>query len=185
MKQTIKKLTPATIKKAYAKTFTQTQITVDVNGENYVVNISTVFKATAMQELINELTDKMQYLVDYKDLLSVPNLYLLLCIKYFSDINVETKSFEEDIALFTMLFDLGIAEKILKAFDPAQLERINEFMARAKSNMDEMQKNPEAVKQYANLIAEIENKIGNKGLEVVEDIVSEDTEIDGEDEEEG
>lgn len=172
MKQTINKLSPSIVKKAYSKEFTQKQITVEVDGKNYVINCDTKFKATKMQSLIMELAEVTKNLIGYEQLISLPQMYMLLCIKYFSDLQVETNTFEENIAYFNMLFDLGIANKIIESFDKEELEKVNQFIEKANQNIKELKNNPKAYEAMGELFKDIDEKFGDDLA--VEEIESED-----------
>jgi hypothetical protein len=99
--------------------------------------------------------------VGYEQLVSLPQMYMLLCIEFFSDLQVETNSFEENISYFNMLFDLGIAEQIINAFDKEELEKVNQFIDKANKNIKELNNNPKAYEAMGELFKDIDEKFGD------------------------
>jgi hypothetical protein len=108
-----------------------------------------------------ELAETTKNLVGYEQLISLPQMYMLLCIKFFSDLQIEANSFEENIAFFNMLFDLGIANSIIESFDKDELEKVNQFIDKANKNIKELNNNPKAYEAMGELFKDIDEKFGD------------------------
>jgi hypothetical protein len=152
----INKLTSGIIKNTYSKNFTQKKVILDIGGNNYEVLIDEKFRTSKLQAMILEALQNIGSLKEYGESVTT-SYYLFLMIKYFSDIEVETESIEEQIKLLNQMIDLEIFEKVINSFPESEIQRTNQF-----------------IKKFAERVTELSND--KQGLEDIKDLIGEELE---------
>ena len=149
----INKLTSGIIKNTYSKNFTQKKVILDIGGKNYEVLIDEKFRTSKLQAMILEALQNIGSLKEYGESVTT-SYYLFLMIKYFSDIEVETESIEEQIKLLNQMIDLEIFEKVINSFPESEIQRTNQFIKKLAERVAELSNDKQKLEDIKNLIGE-------------------------------
>lgn len=149
----INKLTSGIIKNTYSKNFTQKKVILDIGGKNYEVLIDEKFRTSKLQAMILEALQNIGSLKEYGESVTT-SYYLFLMIKYFSDIEVETESIEEQIKLLNQMIDLEIFEKVINSFPESEIQRTNQFIKKFAERVTELSNDKQKLEDIKNLIGE-------------------------------
>ena len=149
----INKLTSGIIKNTYSKNFTQKKVILDIGGKDYEVLIDEKFRTSKLQAMILEALQNIGSLKEYGESVTT-SYYLFLMIKYFSDIEVETESIEEQIKLLNQMIDLEIFEKVINSFPESEIQRTNQFIKKFAERVTELSNDKQGLEDIKNLIGE-------------------------------
>lgn len=147
------KLTSGIIKNTYSKNFTQKKVILDIGGKDYEVLIDEKFRTSKLQAMILEALQNIGSLKEYGESVTT-SYYLFLMIKYFSDIEVETESIEEQIKLLNQMIDLEIFEKVINSFPESEIQRTNQFIKKFAERVTELSNDKQGLEDIKNLIGE-------------------------------
>lgn len=168
------KLTSSNLKQIHSKTFTSKIIHIDIEGTIYDVKVDERFKISKIQTLISELIEKQKYFTDIEEVFSIINFVPFLIIKYFSDIDVaKVEDFSEQLRVFEIMIDLGVAEKILESMPETEMQKINTYIAKATDNVKKLTSDKDAMQEIEGLFADLKDEYPE--LEEVESSESEET----------
>ena len=179
-----KQLTSSILLQEQSKLFIQKQVTVTINKKDYEVLVDQKFLPTKIQQLIQEGISNLDNFNGLDD--SVRTSYFLyLIIKYFSDIEIaKTNDFETQIRIMNSLINLEIFDKIIGEFPESELEKINEYMLKFNSRIDEFMKDGKGIEylkkimgdELVDKVDESDNEVINETNELVNKIEITDTE---------
>ena len=154
----VNKLTSSNLKQIHSKTFTTKLVHIDIDNKIYDIEVDECLKVSKLQALISELIEKQKYLKDIEEALSIPNYIMFLIIKYFSNIDVaKVEDFSEQLRVFEIMLDLGVAEKILESIPESEMQKINVYIKKASDNIKKVANSPESQKELADLFAEMQD----------------------------
>ena len=133
----VNKLTSSILLQEQSKLFTQKQVTVNINKKDYEVLVDQKFRPTKLNELIVESITNYDKFKELDESVKISYL-MFLAIKYFTNLEVaKTDTLEDQIRILNAMLDLEIFDKIISEFAESELEKINEYMLKFNSRIDQ------------------------------------------------
>lgn len=161
------KLTVSNLKQIHSKKFTTKVIHIEIDEKIYDVEIDEVFKVSKIQLLLSELFEKQKYFTTIDEVFSIINYIPFLIIKYFTDIDVaKVEDFSEQLKVYEVMLDLGVAEKILENIPESEIKKIDSYIKKASANVKKLTSDKDAMKELEGMFAELKE---NEESELVED----------------
>ncbi len=161
------KLSVSNLKQIHSKKFTTKVIHIEIDEKIYDIEIDEVFKVSKIQLLLSELFEKQKYFTKIEDAFSMINFLPFLIIKYFTDIDVaKVEDFSEQLKVYEILLDLGVAEKILENIPESEMQKIDAYIKKASDNVKKLANNKDAMKELEGMFAELKKE---EESELVED----------------
>jgi len=151
----INKLNAGIIKQAYSKEFTKKKLTVLIDNKSYEILIDEKFKTTKLNEMVLEVLKNYENYEKLPDNLRLTYIYFIM-IKYFTDLDVTTETFEEQLVLIEALIDLNIFETIIASFAETEINKLVEYMKKFTERLVELMKEN---KSAEDIVSEIESEI--------------------------
>lgn len=151
----VNKLNAGIIKQAYSKEFTKKKLTVLIDNKSYEILIDEKFKTTKLNEMVLEVLKNYENYEKLPDNLRLTYIYFIM-IKYFTDLDVTTETFEEQLALIEALIDLNIFETIIASFAETEINKLVEYMKKFTERLVELMKEN---KSAEDIVSEIESEI--------------------------
>lgn len=151
----VNKLNAGIIKQAYSKEFTKKKLTVLIDNKSYEILIDEKFKTTKLNEMVLEVLKNYENYEKLPDNLRLTYIYFIM-IKYFTDLDVTTETFEEQLALIEALIDLNIFETIIASFVETEINKLVEYMKKFTERLVELMKEN---KSAEDIVSEIESEI--------------------------
>lgn len=158
----INKLNAGIIKQAYSKEFTKRKLTVLIDNKFYEILVDEKFKTTKLNEMVLEVLKKYENYEKLPDNLRLTYIYFIM-IKHFTDLDVTTETFEEQLALIEALIDLNIFETIIASFAETEINKLVEYMKKFTERLVELMKEN---KSAEDIVSEIESGI-NEDLQEI------------------
>jgi len=150
----VNKLTSSILLQEQSKLFVQKQVIVNINKKDYEVLVDQKFLPTKLNQLILESVSNYDNLKDLDESVKVSYL-MLLAIKYFTNVEItKTNDFETQIRVLNALLDLEILDKILGEFPESELEKINEYMLKFNSKIDEFMKDGKGIEYLKKIMGD-------------------------------
>lgn len=160
------KLSPSIIKQAHDKTFTQRKVTVVIDNKNYEILLDSKFTVDKIKNYLMGLTQMYQQLFEVNQILDIPVYTTFLLLKEFTDLDLSgLDSFEEAVRVVKYLDDMDALAPIINSFDQKEANRINQYVKLAQENKEQLDKNPELQKEYADLMKFVAKIIDDKNKE--------------------
>lgn len=151
----VNKLNAGIIKQAYSKEFTKKKLTVLIDNKSYEILIDEKFKTTKLNEMVLEVLKNYENYEKLPDNLRLTYIYFIM-IKHFTDLDVTTETFEEQLALIEALIDLNIFETIIASFAETEINKLVEYMKKFTERLVELMKEN---KSAEDIVSEIESEI--------------------------
>lgn len=151
----VNKLNAGIIKQAYSKEFTKKKLTVLIDNKSYEILIDEKFKTTKLNEMVLEVLKNYENYEKLPDNLRLTYIYFIM-IKYFTDLDVTTETFEEQLALIEALINLNIFETIIASFVETEINKLVEYMKKFTERLVELMKEN---KSAEDIVSEIESEI--------------------------
>jgi len=132
----VNKLTSSILLQEQSKLFVQKKVIVNINKKDYEVLVDQKFRNSKIQEMIAESLKNLAIYNDLND--SVRTSYIMfLFIKYFTNLDVaKVDNFEDQIRVLNAMIDLDIYSILVNSFPESELEKINEYMLKFNSKID-------------------------------------------------
>jgi len=131
------KLTSSILLQEQSKLFVQRKVIVTLNKKDYEVLVDQVFIPTKLNALIMESISNYDNLKDLDESVKVSYL-MLLAIKTFTNVEIaKTDDFQTQIKVLNAMLDLEIFDKIIGEFPESELEKINDYMLKFNSRIDQ------------------------------------------------
>jgi len=167
------KLTSSILLQEQSKLFVQRKVIVTLNKKDYEVLVDQVFIPTKLNALIMESISNYDNLKDLDESVKVSYL-MLLAIKTFTNVEIaKTDDFQTQIKVLNAMLDLEIFDKIIGEFPESELEKINDYMLKFNSRIDQFINDGKSIEYLKEVFGgEIESV--NKSENIV-DIVSDKT----------
>jgi len=141
----VNKLTSSILLQEQSKLFLTKKVIVNINKKDYEVLVDQKFLPTKLNQLILESVSNYDNLKNLDESVKVSYL-MLLAIKYFTNVEItKTNDFETQIRVLNALLDLEILDKILGEFPESELEKINDYMLKFNSKIDEFMKDGKGI----------------------------------------
>jgi len=148
----VNKLTSSILLQEQSKLFVQKEITVTINKKDYKVLVDQKFLPTKLNQLILESVSNYDNLKELDESVKVSYL-MFLSIKYFTDVEIaKTDSFEDQIRILNALINLEVFDKIISEFPESELEKINDYMLKFNSKIDEFMKDGKGIEYLKKII---------------------------------
>jgi len=139
------KLTSSILLQEQSKLFVQKKVNIHINKKNYEVLVDQKFLPTKLNALIMESISNYDNLKELDESVKISYL-MLLAIKQFTDIEIaKTDDFEYQIRVLNSLINLEIFDKIVSEFPESELEKINEYMLKFNSRIDQFIKDGKSI----------------------------------------
>ena len=170
------------INQANEEQFTIKKITIPVNGVDYEVEVSQVFRTTKIEKMVTNFlkSGNIKEIEKLNDGSKI-NYFIFLIIKEFTNLNIpDNLKFTEELNLINNLIDLDIFSAIMAEIPENQIKKVNEFMHKFNMNLDEVikEKNTKNIKN----IQSVDNIISDDDTIINEDtVISDDNELSGQD----
>ena len=133
----VNKLTSSILLQEQSKLFVQRKVIIHINKKDYDVLVDQVFLPTKLNALIMESISNYENLKDLDESVKISYL-MFLAIKTFTNLDVsKTDDFKTQISVLNAMLDLEIFDKIVSEFPESELEKINEYMLKFNSRIDE------------------------------------------------
>jgi len=158
----INKLNAGIIKQAYSKEFTKRKLTVLIDNKFYEILVDEKFKTTKLNLMVLEVLKNYENYEKLPDNLRLTYIYFIM-IKHFTDLDVTTETFEEQLALIEALIDLNIFETIIASFAETEINKLVEYMKKFTERLVELMKEN---KSAEDIVSEIESGI-NEDLQEI------------------
>ncbi|GAB6930085.1 hypothetical protein JCM10914A_40680 [Paenibacillus sp. JCM 10914] len=142
VKKPIKKLTTQALKRLESEL--NANKTISILNNSYEVNIQQVFRESRVEAVVIQYLALLQELknrTDLNDMLIAGTIGLLnsLIIKEFTSIPYpQCKSIEDHIKVSHVLLDTGIMNEVFNAFNPEELQKIEEKFKSTNQNLGEI-----------------------------------------------
>ena len=150
----VNKLTSSILLQEQSKLFLTKKVIVNINKKDYEVLVDQKFLPTKLNQLILESVSNYDNLKNLDESVKVSYL-MLLAIKYFTNVEItKTNDFETQIRVLNALLDLEILDKILGEFPESELEKINDYMLKFNSKIDEFMKDGKGIEYLKKIMGE-------------------------------
>jgi len=163
------KLTSSILLQEQSKLFVQRKVIVTLNKKDYEVLVDQVFIPTKLNALIMESISNYDNLKDLDESVKVSYL-MLLAIKTFTNVEIaKTDDFQTQIKVLNAMLDLEIFDKIIGEFPESELEKINDYMLKFNSRIDQFindGKSIEYLKEVFGGVGLVDGEVG----EIVDEI---------------
>lgn len=126
-----KKMTISSLKREDSRKYTKKLIRVG----DYEVTVDEQLRPTKIQTMIAELIEKDEYASENGYLFNPSEYALILFVKYFTDVKIPD-SYEQQIAMLSLLVDLEYLEPIINAFDKDEMDKLNKMIKQYQSNLN-------------------------------------------------
>ncbi len=139
-KQIKSKLNLNVINSANEKQFTTKTVAILVDGKEYEVEISQVFKTTKIEKMVMNFikSENIKEIEKLEDGVRI-GYFMYLIIKNFTNLDIpDNLEFEKEIHLIDSLIDLGIFENILKEIPDEEIKKCNEYLRKLSQNMQQI-----------------------------------------------
>jgi len=163
------------INSANEKQFTTKTIVIPVDGKDYEVEISQVFRTTKIEKMINSLvkSENLSKFSSFDESIKL-SYYMFLIIREFTNLDIpDNLSIEEEINLISNLIDLGIFEAIMKEIPEDQIAKVNDYLQKFNMNLnkvlDEMNEGKD--------VGDVEDFSFNENIIVSDDEVNDEIEV--------
>lgn len=144
-----KKLNPTNINKLNSSLNKKKKVYLNINGEDYEVQIDLKFRRSKIQRLMLDYYTIIQDLNNHKEITDESvmrriGLFETLAIKYFSDVYVpeDITDIETLVQVSTKLLDLGITEELFSGgengFPADQIEFLKEQIEKSSDNVGKL-----------------------------------------------
>ena len=120
-----KKLNNANLDKLVKQNFPKRKITVQVEGDEYELEIHEVFKPGLVESSIKYIWDVQNEAAENGKNIDVSILGMLAVLKFFTDIDFNGKIVDE-LNKFVDMSNLGIVQQIIEQFDQKELDKIGQ-----------------------------------------------------------
>ena len=168
----VNKLTSSILLQEQSKLFVQKKVNIHINNKDYEVLVDQKFLPTKLNALIMESISNYDNLKELDESVKISYL-MLLAIKQFTDIEIaKTDDFEYQIRVLNSLINLEIFDKIVSEFPESELEKINDYMLKFNSKIDEFLKDGKSIEYLKEVFGD--GLVDGEGGEIV-DIVSDKT----------
>jgi len=150
----VNKLTSSILLQEQSKLFVQRKVIVHINKKDYEVLVDQKFIPTKLNQLILESVSNYDNLKELDESVKVSYL-MFLSIKYFTDVEIaKTDSFETQIRILNALINLEIFDKIISEFPESELEKINDYMLKFNSRIDEFMKDGKGIEYLKKMMGD-------------------------------
>ncbi|TVY09971.1 hypothetical protein [Paenibacillus cremeus] len=133
-----KQLTLSSINKAHAKEFNE-QKRVTLKTGDYI-DLQVRFKKTSIQRFLIDYQEILEQLkekeVDMNVIKDITFIFYMLLLRHFTSLNIIPNEVDKMVIVCEKLIDLDILEEIMNAFDPAEIEKVNNMMKQVSENSD-------------------------------------------------
>ena len=137
MAKSNKQLTSSILLQEQSKLFVQKKVNIHINKKDYEVLVDQKFLPTKLNALIMESISNYDNLKDLDESVKVSYL-MLLAIKTFTNVEIaKTDDFQTQIKVLNAMLDLEIFDKIIGEFPESELEKINDYMLKFNSRIDQ------------------------------------------------
>jgi len=140
-----KKMNLGSLKKIESKQFTQKKIIVG----DFEVLIDQQFKKSKILALLKEFLEKDEYTKKNNINMDVLSYLFILCIKYFTDIDMG-ETFEEQIFAGNVLVDMEYMDIISEAFDENEMKKIAKTFEEFRDNVEKLAEEMKKEKELKN-----------------------------------
>lgn len=128
--KSIKKLTPAELKKQVKKLNEVGEAIIKIGESDYVITYDLHFKKTKQHMLLDDLVKFFNDSKNNSEIIELATPYMtLLVIKHFTSVEV-SDDIEEALLLLETLIDLEILAEIVNVFPEGELTKIYELIAK-------------------------------------------------------
>ena len=168
-----KKLTSSILLQEQSKLFVQRKVIININKKDYDVLVDQVFLPTKLNKLIMESVSNYEKIKELDESVKISYL-MFLAIKQFTNLDFsKTDDFKTQISILNAMLDLEVFDKIVSEFPESELEKINEYMLKFNSRIDQFIKDGKSIEYLKEVFGEV-GLVDGEGVEVV-DIVSDKT----------
>ena len=165
----VNKLTSSILLQEQSKLFLTKKVIVNINKKDYEVLVDQKFLPTKLNQLILESVSNYDNLKELDESVKVSYL-MFLTIKYFTDVEItKTDSFEDQIRILNALINLEIFDKIISEFPESELEKINDYMLKFNSRIDEFMKDGKGIEYLKKIMGDGLLDVDGELLDKVDD----------------
>ena len=165
------KLTSSILLQEQSKLFVQRKVIITINKKDYEVLVDQKFLPTKLNQLILESVSNYDNLKDLDESVKVSYL-MFLTIKTFTNVEIaKTDDFQTQIRVLNAMLDLEIFDKIISEFPESELEKINDYMLKFNSRIDEFMKDGKSIEYLKKMM---DDSLVDESKNIV-DIVSDKT----------
>jgi len=159
MAKSNKQLTSSILLQEQSKLFVQRKVIITINKKDYEVLVDQIFIPTKLNQLIIESISNYDNLKDLDESVKVSYL-MFLAIKTFTNVEIaKTDDFKTQINVLNAMLNLEIFDKIVSEFPESELEKINDYMLKFNSRIDEFMKDGKSIEYLKEVFGESENII--------------------------
>ena len=167
----VNKLTSSILLQEQSKLFLTKKVIVNINKKDYEVLVDQKFLPTKLNQLILESVSNYDNLKDLDESVKVSYL-MFLTIKTFTNVEIaKTDDFQTQIRVLNAMLDLEIFDKIISEFPESELEKINDYMLKFNSRIDEFMKDGKSIEYLKKMM---DDSLVDESKNIV-DIVSDKT----------
>jgi len=167
----VNKLTSSILLQEQSKLFVQRKVIITINKKDYEVLVDQKFLPTKLNQLILESVSNYDNLKDLDESVKVSYL-MFLTIKTFTNVEIaKTDDFQTQIRVLNAMLDLEIFDKIISEFPESELEKINDYMLKFNSRIDEFMKDGKSIEYLKKMM---DDSLVDESKNIV-DIVSDKT----------
>jgi len=168
MAKSNKQLTSSILLQEQSKLFTKRKVTIHINKNDYDVLVDQKFRPTKLNELIMESINNYEKLKELNESVKISYL-MFLAVKQFTNLDVaKTDDFKTQISVLNAMLDLEIFDKIVSEFPESELKKINDYMLKFNTRIDEFMKDGKSIEYLKEVFGD---EIINGESEVVDDSV--------------
>lgn len=151
-----------------SKKFTTKTIIIPVEGTDYEVEIDEIFKTTKIEKMVMDFlkSENVKKIEELDESIRIA-YFMYLIMKTFTSLDIPNNiKFEEEINLINSLIDLRIWEAIMSEIPEEQITKVNEFMVKFNTNLNEILKDNSIIKDLEK-VAELD--LGNNSIQIESD----------------
>jgi len=155
------------INQANDKQFIIKAVIIPVNGKDYEVEVSQVFRTTKIEKMINGLikSDNLKQFGDLDESVKL-SYYMFLIIREFTNLDIPNNlKLNEELNLINSLIDLGIFESIMQEIPESEITKINDYLQKFNMNLNKFMEDDQITNELKDVT---KNKIVLDSVDLIE-----------------